>query len=156
MIEKFKSYARAAGVTGSSLVVVGIAALPLQVAAHEAQAEKPARVQNTAVSASVNQIVVRDADTGALRAATPAEAEALATQSRPSQLRRAAPATMLSRTRADGARGVRLTDESMSFSVMVRQPDGSMAEVCFDSREQAEAAVKASSLATKAATAPTE
>ena len=51
-------------------------------------------------------------------------------------------------------RGARLTDEFMSYSVVVRQPDGSLKEFCFVSREAAEAALKSPFVAPQ--TLPTE
>ena len=86
---------------------------------------------------------MRDATTGQLRAPTGEEAQALQ-QSRSSKQLRAAPAAMLPRQHVNGTRGARLTDDMMSYSVVVKRTDGSLQEICFDSREAAEAALKAS------------
>ena len=97
--------------------------------------------------------MVRDGTTGQLRAATADEAQTLH-QSRARALR-AAPAAPMARVHNSGARGVRLTDEFMSYSVVLRGADGKLVEYCFSTREAAEAAVKSESVA-KAATLPTE
>lgn len=143
MVRMFKSYALA-----------GVAVLALPAMAQEAsvQAARPEQVQ-TAVTADSNQIVVRDANTGHLRAATPEEATTLREQRATNRLR-IAPQSTLPRFHASGARGTRLTDEFMSYSVLVRQPDGSLKEFCFESREAAEAALKAPVITTQ--TLPTE
>lgn len=113
------------------LIVRAGAALALAASALPALAD--AEVANS-------QIVVRDAATGRLRAATADEARAL------QATRPAASSTALrtvQRSHASGAKGVRLNDSFMSYSVLVRQPDGSVAEQCFASQEEADAAVAA-------------
>jgi len=132
MVRTFKSYA----------LLAGVAALAL-----------PAMAQEAPVQATSNQIVVRDAGTGQLRAASPEEANTLREHHATGRLRAAAQST-LPRFHASGARGARLTDEFMSYSVVVRQPDGSLKEFCFESREAAEAALKAPVAAPQ--TLPTE
>jgi hypothetical protein len=163
MIEKLKAYARSAGTTGAVVMVAGVVALPLQATAQDNPAATPAPAQG-AVSATSSQIVVRDAATGQLRAPTAEEAQALNSQSSQGgqgaarQQRRAssAPSLPMPKAHADGARGARLTDEFMSYSVLVRQPDGRMAEVCFATKEEADAAVKTPPSVVKALNAPTE
>jgi len=158
MYSTFKSCVRSLS-TASGLMLVGLAVLPLQALANggAAEAAKPAQAL-ASVDATANQIVVRDADTGQLRAATPDEARTLHS-SRPvaSSLRRSAAvaATPQARFHYSGARGARLTDEFMSYSVLVRQPDGKLAEICFDSKEAADEALKAAPIA-KTTTLPTE
>jgi len=128
---------------GAGLVLAGAAALPAQ--AGTADAAAPATDSNA-------QVVVRDAETGKLRAATAEEARTLTSKS--DGLRRA-PIAPLAKTHASGARGMRLNDAAMSYSVIVRQPDGRLVEQCFDSQEAADAAVKAASVA-KSNILPTE
>jgi len=159
MFATFKSCARSVSVAGTGLALVGIAALPLQALAHDGHAEaaKPAQAQ-APVDANA-QVVVRDAATGQLRAATPEEAQALhASRAGVATLRKSAvAATPQARFHPSGARGARLTDEFMSYSVVVRQPDGSLATLCFESREEADAALKAAaSPVAKTSTLPTE
>lgn len=155
MFATFKSCARAAGVAGTGLALAGIAALPLSALAADASPV----VQTSAPigSSANNQIVVRDAASGELRAATPEEAQSLQ-GSRSSVVQRrssSVAATTQARFHASGARGARLTDELMSYSVLVRQPDGKLLEVCFDSKEAAEEALKATPVA-KTTSLPTE
>ncbi len=88
-------------------------------------------------------VVVRDAETGKLRAATNEEREAL--QSLRANKRaltlRAVAATPQLKRHATGATGVRLTDDMQSYSVMVRRADGTLEEQCFPSKQEADAAV---------------
>lgn len=135
---------------GSGLALAAVAASPIAASASDAQP--------TAPQSSEQQIVVRDAATGDLRAATPDEANTLKSGAAVRTLR-VAPKQTLPRYHASGARGARLTDEFMTYSVMVKQPDGSLLELCFESKEAAQAALKGGSLpATTAAkqTLPTE
>lgn len=159
MFATLKSRARSASVAGAGLALAGIAALPLPLLAQEASADaaKSAQSQASVETSANNQVVVRDVATGKLRAATPEEAQALHS-SRPAAatLRKSAAATTpQSRFHSSGARGVRLTDEFLSYSVVVRQPDGSLATLCFESKEEADAALKASPVV-KTSTTPTE
>lgn len=92
-------------------------------------------------------VVVRDAETGRLRAATADEKAVLDAQrlNRRQALRSSAamaPITPQLKLHHTGATGVRLTDDMASFSVMVRAADGKLVEMCFASKEEAEAAVK--------------
>jgi hypothetical protein len=132
-----KSYARQVGAVGAGLVLVTAAALPLA-----AQADESASAPTDAVS---NMIVVRDAQTGKLRAATAAETRALMG---PVRQQRSARLNTVPRYNANGARGARLSDDMMSYSVVVRQPNGGLTEYCFANREEAEAAMKGAPLAT--------
>lgn len=99
--------------------------------------------------------VVRDPVTGQLRAPTAEESAALEVPV-PQSASRRAPASIAPRSHPSGARGARMTDESMSHTVLMRQPDGSLQERCFGSREEAEAALKAQSSIVKTSNAPTE
>jgi hypothetical protein len=138
MSKKIQSRARKLSAAGLGLALIGFAAMPLQALAEDRQAPaKPA-----AIESSDDITVVRDAETGKLRAATPEEHNALQ-QLKASRLRnaRVAPAVPLQKWHASGARGVRLTDEFISSAVAVRKPDGSVGQECFDSHEAAEAAV---------------
>lgn len=101
---------------------------------------------------TASQIVVRDANDGALRAASAAEARALTGE-------RASAGVRLTNTQQrahfSGARGVRLSDEFMNHAVVVRMPDGSLVEQCFHTAEEAAVAHKVVSVM-KAAALPTE
>ena len=97
MVRMFKSYALA-----------GVAALALPAIAQEAPAQAARAEQaQSAVTATSSQIVVRDGNTGQLRAASPEEANSLREQHSKGRLR-AAPQSTLPRSHASGARGAHL------------------------------------------------
>jgi hypothetical protein len=102
------------------------AALPSQAGAQEQQK---------------GMVVVRDAETGQLRAPTPAEARALAPATRASSM--AAPAQPAMITHPDGARQVRLGERGMTYSVVTRGADGKLNEQCVQGEVAAEKAIKA-------------
>ena len=94
-------------------------------------AEGPAAPEQAAVGASADaQVVARDPATGKLRAATAEEVQLLH-RARAAQLRGASP-TSATHQHWSGARGARLTDEFMSYSVVVRTADGKLVEVCVE------------------------
>ena len=98
--------------------------------------------QEAAPQAAEALTVVKDAETGQLRAPTAAEAAAMQAQSSAAKSRsRVAPQQVLSKTSTTGIRGFRVTDEAMSMSVAVRKPDGSIERQCFDSHGAGAAAV---------------
>jgi hypothetical protein len=103
---------------------------------------------------SNTQVVVRDAQTGKLRAATAEEHAALHEQraAKRSALRSAS-ATPQTKFHASGAVGVRMTDDMMSYSVVARGADGKLVEQCFASKAEADAAVKNGILVGKTALA---
>ncbi|MBD8658065.1 hypothetical protein IFT68_20845 [Oxalobacteraceae sp. CFBP 13730] len=82
-------------------------------------------IAQEAVVSNESQTVVRDAESGKLRGATPAEAVALKAQSVKANAR-IAPKATLQKFHSSGARGARLTDEFMTTSVAVRNADGSI------------------------------
>jgi hypothetical protein len=177
MFERFKPRAASAGLAATTLALIGSAMLPMQAAAQAQPAATPAGTMNAPaapltndaasdatsdagngtaarrVDASAAQMVVRGAATGALRAPTADEAQAMGPRPHTAH-RRAAPAT-LPKVHFSGARGARLHDEFMSYTVVVRQPDGSLAEQCFSSKAEADAAVK-SARVVRAVNLPTE
>jgi len=117
------------------------AALPVAAQAHD---EAPA------ATTADQQIVVRDADSGKLRAATAEEAASLATQrSAGRSVLRANAITPQVKYHANGATGVRVTEEMMSYSVLTRTADGKLVEQCFPNKEAAEAAIKNGAAATQ-------
>lgn len=103
-------------------------------------------------SAAANQVVVRDAETGALRAPTAEEADVLQRKAARAATTRRASQQPMSKAHVSGAQGARLTEEFMSYSVAVRQADGRVKMECFNSPEEASAAMKAA--ANPAAQAP--
>ena len=88
-------------------------------------AGQSAIAQEAPVVSNESLTVVRDAETGKLRGATPAEAVALKAQS-VKAMARIAPKATLQKFHSSGARGARLTDEFMTTSVAVRNADGSI------------------------------
>ncbi|RZI57492.1 MAG: hypothetical protein EOP37_20330 [Rubrivivax sp.] len=150
-------------ITRISLGLAIAAALPLAAQAHEAAAPASLPVADAAAvaAADTNQIIiVRDAETGHLRPATPEEHNALKAlpanvNARARVASRAAALTPLLKQHRSGAVGVRLTDDMVSQSVMVRGADGKLIEACFASKEEAEAFMKNGGAVAKSAL-PTE
>ncbi|MEO8835211.1 MAG: hypothetical protein ABI364_00565 [Caldimonas sp.] len=142
MLEFMRQLVRMAG----ALSVAGAAALPLL--AHGQTVE----ATDAAPTSTEGQVVARDLSTGKLRAATAEEAQAL--QRHRTALRRS-PEAMQPRRHWSGAVGARLTDEFMTYSIVMRQADGKLVEICVDG---AEAAAKAMSAPVTARSAglPTE
>ena len=84
--------------------------------------------------------VVRDPQTGKLRAPTPAEARALQPPPRPSP--NAAPAGKPKPTlRPDGTRAINLGERGLVYSVVKRNPDGSLSGHCVRNEAAANAQV---------------
>lgn len=108
---------------------------------------------DAAPSATLGQVAVRDAATGQLRAPTASEMKALQAAA-PTGVHTMKAGATKQKHHKSGATGARLNDSFMSYSVMVKQPDGKLAEYCFSSQEDAEAAVAAPASATQ--TQPTE
>jgi hypothetical protein len=86
-------------------------------------------------------IVVRDPQTGQLRAPTAAESRALAPPSSPGM--RAAQVQPALVTHPGGSRQVRLGERGLVYSVVTRGPDGKMAEQCVQGAAAADKAVHA-------------
>jgi molybdopterin-guanine dinucleotide biosynthesis protein A len=113
------------------VALLAVAAMPLQASAQDQQVES-----------SSSMTVVRDAETGKLRAPTAAEHAALSQAAKAKSLkaRASAAAPTLQKSHASGARGARLTDDFMSTVVAVRNADGSIGRQCLESHDDAEAA----------------
>jgi hypothetical protein len=122
------------------------AAIPLSASALDATAAEDAAAPIPADA----QVVARDPVTGALRAATAEEVKALQ-RSRGAQARSGSP-TSARYVHANGARGARLTDEFMNYSVVLRGADGKLVEICV----QDPSTVVANPAQPKSATLPTE
>ena len=84
-------------------------------------------------------VVVRDAQTGELRAPTAAESRALAPPSTPGMRAQAQPAMV---THPGGSRQVRLGERGMVYAVVTRGADGKLSEQCVHGETAAEKAVK--------------
>ena len=125
--------------------IVGAAAIPLGASALESAVDE----QPGALPADA-QIVARDPVTGAVRAATADEVKALQ-RSRAAHARSGSP-TSARHFHSNGARGARLTDEFMSYSVVLRGADGKLVEICVEDPSIA----SAKPAQAKSATLPTE
>ena len=99
-----------------------------------------------------SMVVVRDAVTGELRPATPAESRALKART-PSLApdRGVGPLTV----REDGSRKVHLGERRQAFSVLTRDAAGKMAMQCMNSEDAANAAVQQPSTTTTTTTTTT-
>jgi len=127
--------------------LVGAAAIPLGAAALETQT---ASEQAASVASADAQVVARDPATGKLRPATAEEVQALH-RSR-AQLRASGGVTSASHSHWSGARGARLTEEFMNYSVVVRTADGKLVELCVEDP----ATLTSKAAPAKSSTLPTE
>lgn len=116
------------------LSALALAAMPLVAQAHD----------DDHGAAPDRMVVVRDAETGKLRAPTAAELETMNAQASRQAPARAGSvlATTLQKTHASGARGVRLTDEFMSYSVITRAADGTLTKQCVEGAQNAQDVLK--------------
>lgn len=134
MHHNIKSGQRALRAAGIALALLGLAG--------QSAIAQDTQVHEIPVGSSDSLTVVRDAETGELRAATGPEQAALqAKAASKSRAARTAPQTVQQKFHANGARGARLTNEFISSSVAVRLPDGSIEKQCFDSHGAASGAV---------------
>ena len=98
-----------------------------------------ARAQEAPVQSGDSMTVVRDAETGKLRGATPEEQAAL-TAKKASKMRASRVAPQVPQAKFDaatGAVGARMTRESISSAVAVRKPDGTIEMQCFEAHDAA-------------------
>ena len=121
--------------------LLGTLALPAL--AHD---QVPQQAQQQTPQQADQLVVVRDAETGQLRAPTAAEAASLQASrlQASSTLQRGAEPRALNlklKRHASGAVGVRATEEMASYAVVSRRPDGTLVEACFESRSAADQAM---------------
>lgn len=90
-------------------------------------------------------VVVRDAQSGQLRAPTPSELRALAPS--PAPARMSAPSQPALVTHPGGSRHVRLGERGLVYSVATRGADGTLAQQCVHGEAAAGKAVNAASSA---------
>jgi hypothetical protein len=133
MSEKQKTCLRGWKAVGAGLALLGAAALPSHAAAQ--QANQPAGQAATASSDAIT--VVRDAETGKLRAPTGQELETLRVAAQARTVR-ATPASTQQKFHANGATGVRLTDEFVSTAVAVRNAKGGVDMQCLEAGHSAQ------------------
>lgn len=116
--------------TGACLALSGAVAMPLQASAQES-----------------NVIVSRDAVTGKARPATLEEVAALEqVKAERVKMNRYVRKELQPRVHPTGGHGARMTDESLSASVAYIDKDGKSVQECFDSADQAKAAVMSGNL----------
>jgi hypothetical protein len=159
-----KTAARHAG-TGLTLVSLAcLAALPAmaETGGKPAQA-KPAAGKTAAAkpAAAAHSIVVRDAETGALRPATAEEAAALSSPAADGgKTRGGASGPALGQTQpkshSSGAVGARLSDEFATYSVATKRADGSVDVEHVEGKKAAQAAVKKAKVLPVPAQLPTK
>ncbi|MFC4932171.1 post-PEP-CTERM-1 domain-containing protein [Massilia sp. GCM10023247] len=110
------------------------AALPPPAGAQQQAPQQPQQQQQ-------GMVVVRDAQSGQLRAPTPAEIRALAPPSTSSRM--SAPQQPALITHPGGSRQVRLGERGLVYSVVTRGADGKLAEQCVHGAAAADQAVNA-------------
>lgn len=103
----------------------------------------PACAAQQAEPRQQGMVVVRDAETGELRAPTPTEARALHPRTGASAAAAAAPAPKMV-IGPGGRRSVQLGERHMVYSVVTRDADGKLVEQCVDGAHAAERAVEGS------------
>ncbi len=148
---------------GPSAASVGVclalaaAAPSLATAQSQAGANAPAKTEQAPAKQSINnnKMVVRDAASGELRAATAEEAAAMEAKSKLSRRDSASPTTPMTKSHASGAVGARLTDEMAIYAVVKKQADGTLVEEHHQGLKNANAAAKSGAVA-KSKTLPTE
>ena len=116
------------------------AGLPLAAAAQEQSQTPSSEVQHPGAAQS-GMIVVRDAQTGQLRAPTAAEARALAPAPAMSAAMRATPPALVAHP--GGSKQVKLGERGLVYSVVTRGADGKLHDQCVQGAAAAEKAVHA-------------
>jgi hypothetical protein len=87
-------------------------------------------------------VVVRDPQTGRMRAPTPEELRELRAKAPPSTAAMAGAAQNQPLSRRDGARGVRLGEKTMVYEVVTRGADGTLSSRCVQGEAAADAALQ--------------
>jgi hypothetical protein len=87
-------------------------------------------------------VVVRDPQTGKMRAPTPEELRELRAMAPPSTAAMAGAAQNKPLSRRDGARGVRLGEKTMVYEVVTRGADGTLSSRCVQGEAAADAALR--------------
>lgn len=141
------NFSRTALSVAVSAALCAAALMPLAASAAESAASPEATASGRLPVTEVPQdtlVVVRDAETGKLRAATNEERAALQSlraSKRVMALSAVAATPQVKRHAVSGATGVRMTDDMFAHSVVVRRPDGTLEELCFPNKQEADAAV---------------
>lgn len=128
--------------TRKLMLTLPLATLCLPAAAQQAS---PPQDRSQQASSQQGMVVVRDAQTGQLRAATPAEARAL--QPRTPTLATPPQESMV--TGPGGRRSVKLGERHLVYSVVTRDADGKLSDQCVHGVHAAEGALDQPATATK-------
>ena len=115
----------------------------------KAGAQQPAQQPQQPQQGQQGMVVVRDAQSGQLRAPTAAEMRALAPPPATARMSAAPQPAMV--THPGGSRHVRLGERGLVYSVVKRGADGKLEEQCVHGAAAAETAVHASTVADAAA-----
>lgn len=126
------------------------AAMPSKADAQPQQQQPPPQHQP---QQQQGMVVVRDAQSGQLRAPTPAELRALAPSPAPARMGAAAQPALV--THPGGSRHVRLGERGLVYSVATRGADGKLSGQCVHGEAAAEQALRAGTSAATSATAST-
>jgi hypothetical protein len=86
-------------------------------------------------------VVVRDPQTGKMRAPTPDELKVLRNNTPAAAALSSVPRAASLGTRHDGARGVRLGDRTMVYDVVTRGADGKLSRQCVEGADAAQNAI---------------
>jgi hypothetical protein len=96
-----------------------------------------------AESGQEGMVVVKDPQTGRMRAPTPEELRALRAKApKPAASMAGTPAAPKTLTRRDGARGVRLGEKTLVYDVVTRDADGKLSEQCVQGDDAAKEALQ--------------
>jgi hypothetical protein len=87
-------------------------------------------------------VVVRDPQTGKMRAPTPEELQALRAKAPPPNAALTTPQAPRELSRRDGARGVRLGEKSLVYDVVTRGEDGKLSSLCVQGEAAAREAME--------------
>jgi len=137
------------GLTAAALVAA-VGAAGAQSTAPDTAASSAKKTTTKQDTARVSQgapglTIARDATTGALRAPTDEEAAALAPAAP------ASPAAIVEFVTPTGAIAARVPEDMMTYTVVTKNADGTLDEVCLPDRQSAEAAVRSAARAPQAA-----
>ncbi len=118
----------------AALCVLASLAMHAKAAGQQEKQDRPDRQEG--------MVVVRDPQTGKMRAPTPEELRALRAKAPPSAAALSgAPQQNKALTRRDGARGVRLGEKNLVYDVVTRGPDGKLSSQCVQGDAAAEDAL---------------
>ncbi len=102
-----------------------------------------AKAQTKNDAAEKGMVVVKDPQTGKMRAPTPEELRALRARTpAPAASLAGKPAAPQTLSRRDGARGVRLGEKTLVYDVVTRGADGKLSEQCVHGEDAAQDALQ--------------